>query len=178
MAEREGFEPPVPVKVRLISSQVHSTGLCHLSVVSATNQNHYGLPFAKLNARKYRCQLRCQLASEKSAPTCQQRLRCERERDVNSASSSTVICDRVALRRCGCPLQPLPVYWRRCGDCNATCTRSPQHPSMRNETSHGHFAKMTHSSCDSERRGTWLPYLSCRVPSEKPVRLSSRGCGA
>jgi hypothetical protein len=31
MAEREGFEPPVPVKVRLISSQVHSTGLCHLS---------------------------------------------------------------------------------------------------------------------------------------------------
>ena|GEM_PF-2603303 len=32
MAEREGFEPPVPAKVRLISSQVHSTGLCHLSV--------------------------------------------------------------------------------------------------------------------------------------------------
>jgi hypothetical protein len=32
MAEREGFEPPVPVRVRLISSQVHSTGLCHLSV--------------------------------------------------------------------------------------------------------------------------------------------------
>ena len=32
MAEREGFEPPVPLRVRLISSQVHSTGLCHLSV--------------------------------------------------------------------------------------------------------------------------------------------------
>ena len=31
MAEREGFEPPVPLRVRLISSQVHSTGLCHLS---------------------------------------------------------------------------------------------------------------------------------------------------
>ena len=31
VADREGFEPPVPVKVRLISSQVHSTGLCHLS---------------------------------------------------------------------------------------------------------------------------------------------------
>jgi hypothetical protein len=31
MAEREGFEPPIPVKVCLISSQVHSTGLCHLS---------------------------------------------------------------------------------------------------------------------------------------------------
>ncbi len=34
MAEREGFEPPIPVKVCLISSQVHSTGLCHLSVFS------------------------------------------------------------------------------------------------------------------------------------------------
>jgi hypothetical protein len=31
VAEREGFEPPIPVKVCLISSQVHSTGLCHLS---------------------------------------------------------------------------------------------------------------------------------------------------
>ncbi len=31
MAEREGFEPPIPVKVWLISSQLHSTGLCHLS---------------------------------------------------------------------------------------------------------------------------------------------------
>ena len=33
MAEREGFEPPIPLRVCLISSQVHSTGLCHLSVV-------------------------------------------------------------------------------------------------------------------------------------------------
>jgi hypothetical protein len=33
MAESEGFEPPVPFRVRLISSQVHSTGLCQLSVV-------------------------------------------------------------------------------------------------------------------------------------------------
>ena len=31
MAEREGFEPPIPLRVCLISSQVHSTGLCHLS---------------------------------------------------------------------------------------------------------------------------------------------------
>ncbi len=36
VAEREGFEPPVPVKVRLISSQVHSTGLCHLSASQVT----------------------------------------------------------------------------------------------------------------------------------------------
>ena len=33
LAEREGFEPPIPVKVWLISSQLHSTGLCHLSVI-------------------------------------------------------------------------------------------------------------------------------------------------
>ena|GEM_PF-6480672 len=33
VAERGGFEPPIPVKVCLISSQVHSTGLCHLSVL-------------------------------------------------------------------------------------------------------------------------------------------------
>jgi hypothetical protein len=33
VAEREGFEPPIPVKVWLISSQLHSTGLCHLSAL-------------------------------------------------------------------------------------------------------------------------------------------------
>ena len=37
MAEREGFEPPVPLRVRLISSQVHSTGLCHLSALFTTS---------------------------------------------------------------------------------------------------------------------------------------------
>jgi hypothetical protein len=31
MAEREGFEPPIDLRLCLISSQVHSTGLCHLS---------------------------------------------------------------------------------------------------------------------------------------------------
>src|SRR5437870_2562510 len=30
-AEREGFEPPVPLRVHLISNQAQSTGLCHLS---------------------------------------------------------------------------------------------------------------------------------------------------
>ena len=39
MAEREGFEPPVPLRVRLISSQVHSTGLCHLSALFTTTYN-------------------------------------------------------------------------------------------------------------------------------------------
>src|SRR6202522_997802 len=32
MAEREGFEPPIALRLCLISSQVHSTGRCHLSV--------------------------------------------------------------------------------------------------------------------------------------------------
>jgi hypothetical protein len=36
LAEREGFEPPIPVKVWLISSQLHSTGLCHLSAWKPT----------------------------------------------------------------------------------------------------------------------------------------------
>ena len=39
MAEREGFEPPVPLRVRLISSQVHSTGLCHLSAPAPVYNN-------------------------------------------------------------------------------------------------------------------------------------------
>jgi hypothetical protein len=31
MAESEGFEPPIALRRCLISSQVHSTGLCQLS---------------------------------------------------------------------------------------------------------------------------------------------------
>ncbi len=37
VAEREGFEPPIPLRVCLISSQVHSTGLCHLSAIIFNN---------------------------------------------------------------------------------------------------------------------------------------------
>jgi hypothetical protein len=33
LAEREGFEPPIAFRLCLISSQVHSTGLCHLSAL-------------------------------------------------------------------------------------------------------------------------------------------------
>ena len=32
VAEGEGFEPPLPVKVNMISSHAHSTGLCHPSL--------------------------------------------------------------------------------------------------------------------------------------------------
>ena len=34
LAEREGFEPPVPFRAHLISSQAPSTGLGHLSGLS------------------------------------------------------------------------------------------------------------------------------------------------
>ncbi len=37
LAEREGFEPPIPVKVCLISSQVHSTALPSLRAFVINN---------------------------------------------------------------------------------------------------------------------------------------------
>ena len=41
LAEREGFEPPIPVKVCLISSQVHSTALPPLRYLFAAQPiNH------------------------------------------------------------------------------------------------------------------------------------------
>jgi hypothetical protein len=45
MAEREGFEPPIPVKVCLISSQVHSTALPSLRFFTINTLQH--LPFAE-----------------------------------------------------------------------------------------------------------------------------------
>ena len=36
MAESEGFEPPIALRLCLISSQVHSTGLCQLSALFTT----------------------------------------------------------------------------------------------------------------------------------------------
>ncbi len=33
LAEREGFEPPLPARVNLISSQARSARLCHLSII-------------------------------------------------------------------------------------------------------------------------------------------------
>jgi hypothetical protein len=40
MAERGGFEPPIALRLCLISSQVHSTGLCHLSALSIIYNNN------------------------------------------------------------------------------------------------------------------------------------------
>ena len=33
MAEEEGFEPPIPLRVYMISNHARSTGLCHSSVL-------------------------------------------------------------------------------------------------------------------------------------------------
>ena len=38
MAEREGFEPPIALRLCLISSQVHSTGLYHLSAFGLSDR--------------------------------------------------------------------------------------------------------------------------------------------
>ena len=54
MAEREGFEPPIPVKVWLISSQLHSTGLCHLSARPLPILYHRRRPRAPLRPRRTR----------------------------------------------------------------------------------------------------------------------------
>ena len=51
MAEREGFEPPIAFRLCLISSQVHSTGLCHLSALFSTTYP------AVVNRPEYWCQL-------------------------------------------------------------------------------------------------------------------------
>ena len=55
LAEREGFEPPIALRLCLISSQVHSTGLCHLSAF-VRFQYAYSLPG---NAQCMQCRLCC-----------------------------------------------------------------------------------------------------------------------
>ena len=40
MAESEGFEPPIALRLCLISSQVHSTGLCQLSEPISVYNNY------------------------------------------------------------------------------------------------------------------------------------------
>jgi hypothetical protein len=47
MAEREGFEPPIALRLCLISSQVRSTGLRHLSALNEMCPRCFmSLPFA------------------------------------------------------------------------------------------------------------------------------------
>jgi hypothetical protein len=58
VAEREGFEPPIALRLCLISSQVHSTGLCHLSVVwklsGATDAGPGGLHYSQIKTATLR----------------------------------------------------------------------------------------------------------------------------
>ena len=46
VAEGEGFEPPLPLRVNMISSHAHSTGLCHPSDrdVPRPDSRHQGRP--------------------------------------------------------------------------------------------------------------------------------------
>ncbi len=41
MAEGEGFEPPVGLRLHMISSHAHSTGLCQPSICYSIGQPHY-----------------------------------------------------------------------------------------------------------------------------------------
>lgn len=53
MAESEGFEPPIALRLCLISSQVHSTGLCQLSVLTTfyrTEQSQRSRSFWRVRA--------------------------------------------------------------------------------------------------------------------------------
>ena len=60
MAEREGFEPPIAFRLCLISSQVHSTGLCHLSACC-----RLAPVITSLLAKVWR--LQCQMQSSRAA---------------------------------------------------------------------------------------------------------------
>ena len=51
VAESEGFEPPEGLTLRLISSQVHSAGLCQLSVRGAHIKDEIGC--CKVFTKKY-----------------------------------------------------------------------------------------------------------------------------
>src|SRR6185437_8055832 len=78
LAEREGFEPPIALRLCLISSQVHSTGLCHLSVycqrITGCSLDLF-LPVSVVVSN----------LGKKMTPICLRRQRYAQGRDVNSA---------------------------------------------------------------------------------------------
>src|SRR6185437_6582196 len=78
MAERGGFEPPIALRLCLISSQVHSTGLCHLSVycqrITGCSLDLF-LPVSVVVSN----------LGKKMTPICLRRQRYAQGRDVNSA---------------------------------------------------------------------------------------------
>src|SRR5580698_6752618 len=112
MAEREGFEPPIALRLCLISSQVHSTGLCHLSALFTTSYEK------KLESSFCHWQFRWHLRTGKSAPLPPA---CDSRCDGRIARSSVPSSVPKALQPCANPLRPSPVYLRKYGDCNATC---------------------------------------------------------
>ena len=86
MAESEGFEPPIALRLCLISSQVHSTGLCQLSALSHAGSFTYTIERLALNAANpASVTVPVQLT-----PICRRRLHCEQAQDTYVASSSQV----------------------------------------------------------------------------------------
>jgi hypothetical protein len=67
LAEREGFEPPIPVKVCLISSQVHSTALPSLRALFSITYDTIFKPFCPLWRKN--CVVRKFRVSSSSLPT-------------------------------------------------------------------------------------------------------------
>ena len=116
MAEREGFEPPIALRLCLISSQVHSTGLCHLSALSETNPRKLlRLFFCRWQSCWHfvlRKALHCSLIAIHTTRRITLRILCR-------PGTSGVV------QPCEDPHRPFTVYWRRYGDCNATENRAP-----------------------------------------------------
>ena len=70
MAEREGFEPPIALRLCLISSQVHSTGLCHLSDLGFPRRNSFVINLSIQIIDRFEC-LRQPLECRASEGACQ-----------------------------------------------------------------------------------------------------------
>ena len=88
MAEREGFEPPIPVKVCLISSQVHSTGLCHLSVFRISSLRRVLIvPFADYGVEYGIARVLCCVHSSTKLPLCFVLLVAVRDCEIGVAGS-------------------------------------------------------------------------------------------
>ena len=130
MAERGRFELPIALRLCLISSQVHSTGLCHLSVLSTTIDRALSTRFL------WHCQLHGQFslfptglinAANRPSPTVKT-LHSGRARETCEllAHEAAIGTPRPWVN----PIRLHSVYWRRCISCNAKSIRSRK-PALR-----------------------------------------------
>jgi hypothetical protein len=108
MAEREGFEPPIALRLCLISSQVHSTGLCHLSAFVFNHLQPY------LHCVIQPVPVSCGASKLSTAEAV-----CN-VRGGHIASSCSMICGPSVLPQLEEQHQPSQVYLQTYGACNAT----------------------------------------------------------